>query len=313
MSFDPLRILVPESLAEPVQAALAVSTAAPFEVVVRRGEAPFDAAGFDAVLLEFPATESDLPAHSAATALVMVCEGEVAAPSLLDWLRQGAADVVTPHDLRTPSFGARLRVAVERRRIDRAGAPGLRHRPRHRPAAPPAAGRAHEPPARAARARAGADGGAGAAHRRASQPPARGSAARRPTCCAARSRCGCAPACARATSSPRSATTATRVLLAALLAPGDAAHVGAKLLTALRAPFQIAGQEVAVATALGIALHLQDGAQPDALLRARGRRAGRARPARPKAADSAGDGGQRRLKHAPAASVTSGCRPGRGT
>ena len=68
MSFDPLRILVPEALAEPVQAALAVSTAAPFEVVVRRGEAPFDAAGFDAVLIEFPAAESDLPAHSAATA-----------------------------------------------------------------------------------------------------------------------------------------------------------------------------------------------------------------------------------------------------
>ncbi|MBL0091204.1 MAG: hypothetical protein IPP50_02230 [Piscinibacter sp.] len=34
----------------------------------------------------------------------------------------------------------------------------------------------------------------------------------------------------------------------------------------LRTPFQIAGQEVAVATALGIALHLQDGAQPEALL-----------------------------------------------
>ena len=56
--------------------------------------ADFDAAGFDAVLLEFSAAESDLPAHSAATALVMVCEGEVAAPSLLDWLGQGAADVV---------------------------------------------------------------------------------------------------------------------------------------------------------------------------------------------------------------------------
>jgi diguanylate cyclase (GGDEF)-like protein len=56
------------------------------------------------------------------------------------------------------------------------------------------------------------------------------------------------------------------VLLAALLAPGDASHVGAKLLTALRAPFQIAGQEVMVATALGIALYLQDGAQPEALL-----------------------------------------------
>jgi diguanylate cyclase (GGDEF)-like protein len=56
------------------------------------------------------------------------------------------------------------------------------------------------------------------------------------------------------------------VLLAALLAPGDAAHVGAKLLTALRAPFQVAGQDALIAAALGIALHLQDGAQPEALL-----------------------------------------------
>ncbi|TXC65828.1 GGDEF domain-containing protein [Piscinibacter aquaticus] len=56
------------------------------------------------------------------------------------------------------------------------------------------------------------------------------------------------------------------VLLAALLAPGDAAHVGAKLLTQLRKPFQVAGQEVSVSAALGIALHLRDGAQPEALL-----------------------------------------------
>lgn len=265
MSFDPLRILVPEALAETVQAVLAVSTAAPFDVVVRRGDDPFDAATFDAVLLEFSAAESALPAHSAATALVMVCEGEVAAPSLLDWLRQGAADVVTPYDLRTPSFGARLRVAVERRRIDRQArqayatdlATGLPHRQqlvehmshlialRERQPAPMAVLVLRIEGVELAGARLGREA-ANVLRRK----------------IAVRMRAGVRASDVVAALGDDSYA----VLLAALLAPGDAAHVGAKLLTALRAPFQIAGQEVVVATALGIALHLQDGAQPEALL-----------------------------------------------
>lgn len=265
MSFDPLRILVPAALAEPVRAALSISTAAPFEVVVRSGEAPFDAAAFDAVLLVCPASEADLPAHSAATALVMVCEGEVAAASLLDWLRQGAADVVTPHDLRSPGFGARLRVAVERRRIDRQArqayatdlATGLPHRRqlvehmshlialRERQPAPMAVLVLRIEGVELAGARLGREA-ANVLRRK----------------IAVRLRAG-----VRASDVVAAlGDDCYAVLLAALLAPGDAAHVGAKLLTALRAPFQIAGQEVVVATALGIALHLQDGAQPEALL-----------------------------------------------
>jgi diguanylate cyclase (GGDEF)-like protein len=265
LSFDPLRVLVPEALAEPVQAALAISTAAPFEVVVRSGESPFDAAGFDAVLLGFAAAESELPAHSAATALVMVCESEVAAPSLLDWLRQGAADVVTPHDLRAPSFGARLRVAVERWRFDRQArqayatdlATGLPHRQqlvehmshlialRERQPAPMAVLVLRIEGVELAGARLGREA-ANVLRRK----------------IAVRLRAG-----VRASDVVAAlGDDCYAVLLAALLAPGDAAHVGAKLLTALRAPFQIAGQEVGVATALGIALHLQDGAQPEALL-----------------------------------------------
>jgi diguanylate cyclase (GGDEF)-like protein len=57
------------------------------------------------------------------------------------------------------------------------------------------------------------------------------------------------------------------VLLAALLAPADAQRVGAKLLAALKAPLTIAGQDVAIAVALGVAQYPQDGVQPDALLR----------------------------------------------
>lgn len=56
------------------------------------------------------------------------------------------------------------------------------------------------------------------------------------------------------------------VLLGALLAPADAARVGVKLQQALLAPFKVAGQDLGVAVALGIAQHPQDGAQPEALL-----------------------------------------------
>lgn len=57
------------------------------------------------------------------------------------------------------------------------------------------------------------------------------------------------------------------VLLAAMLAPSDAQAVGDKLLASMHAPFQITGHDVAVAAALGVALFPEDGSQPDALLR----------------------------------------------
>jgi diguanylate cyclase (GGDEF)-like protein len=57
------------------------------------------------------------------------------------------------------------------------------------------------------------------------------------------------------------------VLLGSLLSPGDAVRVGEKLVTALQEPLRVAGHDIAVATALGIAQHPQDGTLPDALLR----------------------------------------------
>jgi diguanylate cyclase (GGDEF)-like protein len=57
------------------------------------------------------------------------------------------------------------------------------------------------------------------------------------------------------------------VLLGSMLSPSDAVRVGAKLTKALMEPFKVAGQQVAVASALGIAQYPQDGAQPDVLLR----------------------------------------------
>jgi diguanylate cyclase (GGDEF)-like protein len=57
------------------------------------------------------------------------------------------------------------------------------------------------------------------------------------------------------------------VLLGSILSPADAVRVGEKLINGLLAPFKVAGQDVAVAAALGIAQYPQDGGQPDALLR----------------------------------------------
>jgi len=57
------------------------------------------------------------------------------------------------------------------------------------------------------------------------------------------------------------------VLLSQIDSSGDADRVGRKLLTALGETFKVAGQDVAVATALGIAATPADGAQPDMLLR----------------------------------------------
>jgi diguanylate cyclase (GGDEF)-like protein len=56
------------------------------------------------------------------------------------------------------------------------------------------------------------------------------------------------------------------ILLGAMLASADAARVGAKLQAAMLEPFQVAGNDVAVATALGIGQYPDDGNQPDALL-----------------------------------------------
>jgi diguanylate cyclase (GGDEF)-like protein len=57
------------------------------------------------------------------------------------------------------------------------------------------------------------------------------------------------------------------VLLGSILSPEDAPRVGDKLTKALLKPFKVSGQNVAVASAIGIAQYPQDAAQPEALLR----------------------------------------------
>ncbi|MFT3666032.1 diguanylate cyclase domain-containing protein [Piscinibacter sp.] len=264
MSLESLRVLVPEPLGESVQAALAVSDAGPFDVVVLPSGMPFDAGDFDAVLMPQSTGLADLPAHAAATALVVVAEGDGVAP-LLGWLRQGAADVVGAHDLRSPGFGARLRVAVERRRVERDArqayatdlATGLPHRQqlvehmshlialRERQPAPMALLVLRIEGFERVAARLGREA-ANVLRRK----------------LAVRLRAG-----VRASDVVASlGDDSYAVLLAALLAPDDAMHVGAKLLAVLRAPFQVAGHDEVLAAALGVALHVRDGTHPEALL-----------------------------------------------
>lgn len=57
------------------------------------------------------------------------------------------------------------------------------------------------------------------------------------------------------------------VLLGAMLAPADAARVGAKLLRAMMQPFTVTGNDVSLAVSVGMAQYPEDGAQPDVLLR----------------------------------------------
>jgi GGDEF domain-containing protein len=57
------------------------------------------------------------------------------------------------------------------------------------------------------------------------------------------------------------------VLLSQLETPADADRVGRKLLGSLGETFKVGGSDLAVATALGIAVYPGDGTQPDMLLR----------------------------------------------
>jgi diguanylate cyclase (GGDEF)-like protein len=56
------------------------------------------------------------------------------------------------------------------------------------------------------------------------------------------------------------------ILLASVLTPADAQRVGQKLLNAMLTPLRVSGQDVPLATALGLSNFPEDGTQPDALL-----------------------------------------------
>lgn len=254
VSFGPLRVVSPDSLRGPLEAAFAASPFGPFEwAAAERAQLRFVAA--DA------APTAPLP-DEPATIVVLSLDDPGA---WLAWLRHGAADVVAPGDLGTPGFAARVRATVERRRLDRESRrayatdldTGLPHRQqlvehmshlmalREREPAPMAVLVLRIEGLETTAVRYGREA-ANVLRRK----------------LAVRLRAGVRSSDVVASlGDDRFA-----VLLAALLAPGDAAHVGSKLRAALQVPFKVSGHDIALAVAVGAAGFPDNGSQPEALL-----------------------------------------------
>ena len=284
MSTRPLTLasfVAPSSLC---QDDLLTSRFGPFAIRFFTGdEASVDhlsAADFDAVLLDGDRVDSldsskrdatrggqvdALIALAAQTATLVVTRTHDVATTLA-WLQRGAQDVVTPQELLDASLGQRIRAAIERKRLERDARTayatdldtGLPHQQqliehmshllalREREPAPMAVLAVRIEGLATVEARFGRE----TAH-----------VLRRRV--AVRLRAGVRASDVVAALGDDSFA----VLLGALLAAEDAQLVGVKLMTALMKPFAVAGSEVTVAAAIGIAQHPQDGTQPDALLR----------------------------------------------
>ncbi|HET6598426.1 MAG TPA: GGDEF domain-containing protein [Burkholderiaceae bacterium] len=225
------------------------------------------------VLLLDAAAAGDVPGWvdelAASTAILIVTAQAGDAAEAIGWWRRGVQDVITPELLGTADLAPRLRAAVERKRNERARRDaqatayatdldtGLPHRQqliehmsqlialREREPAPMALLVLRVEGLATTQARLGREA-AGVLRRK----------------LAVRLRAGLRASDVVASLGDDSFA----VLLGALLAPADAPRVGAKLQQALLAPFKVAGQDIGVAVALGIAQHPQDGAQPEALL-----------------------------------------------
>lgn len=231
-----------------------------------------DELAIDAILLE--ATSTPVDASSVATmaeraALIVVSrepKPEAAAAHGLDWLRSAAQDVMSPEEVVTFSGQRRLRFAIERKRCsDASGAAystdpgtGLPHRQqlvehlsqmlalREREPSPMAllVLRIHE-------AGSACDDGLTADRQ----------ALRRKI--AVRLRAGVRASDVVAMVDADSFA----VLLGSILAAADAERVAEKLCTALTLPFNLAGRDIAIGVAAGIAHYPQDGKEPERLLR----------------------------------------------
>ncbi len=215
-----------------------------------------------------PATLQWAERAAADTAMLVVASDEAACDPafLLHWLERGVEDVLLPADLAAASLGQRLRAAIERKRIDRQGRKsyatdldtGLPHQQqliehmshllalREREPSPMAVLVLRVEGLATVEARSGRMA-AGALRRKVG----------------VRLRAG-----VRASDVVASlGEDSFGVLLGAMLLPADAGRVGEKLLAATMQPYTVAGVDVALAAALGIAQYPEDGSQPDQLLR----------------------------------------------
>lgn len=255
-----------------ITAALATSPFGPFEVTVcqtpAEASALLDAERCDVLIVpaDAPAELQAVAAEAAADIAVLVIATSLDAAVAMPWQERGAQDVLLFSEFASPTLPLRLRGAVVRKQIEREGRSayaidldtGLPHQQqfiehvsqllalREREPAPMAVLALRIEGLASTEARLGREA-ANVLRRK----------------LGVRLRAG-----VRASDVVASlGDDGFAVLLGSILSPADAVRVGAKLTSAMLGPFKVAGQDVAVASALGIAQYPQDGAQPDALLR----------------------------------------------
>ena len=265
-----LTVLAHPACPDAVAAALGTSDFGPFEVhrCATRDDvlAQLVDRRCDALILHDGGTAADLMAEAGTDLAILVVVDGVSNAVLLEWLARGAQDVLAAAELAGPDFPRRLRAAIERKRLERdartayatdldTGLPHQQQLVEHMSQL--LALREREPAPMAVLAlRIEGLATAEARHGREAS-----SVLRRKI--GVRLRAG-----VRASDVVASlADDSYAVLLGSVLTPADAQRVGAKLLRVLLDPFRIAGEEVGVATALGIGLYPEDGNQPDVLLR----------------------------------------------
>jgi diguanylate cyclase (GGDEF)-like protein len=272
MSTPSFTLLVGTPLPEAAAQGLADSLLGPFDLRpcadAREALASAQGAGVDALLVPGDADEAfgDAIARLAPDLAILIV---VAAPDddeTIVWLRYGVQDVLTSADLAGAALAQRIRAAIERKRHERdarkayatdleTGLPHQQQLVEHMSQL--IALRERQPSAMALLVL--RIEGLATARARLGEPAAQ--VLRRKI--AVRLRAG-----VRASDVVAAlADDCFAVLLGAMLAAADAAAVGAKLQAAMLEPFHVAGTDVAVATALGIAQFPEDGMHADALLR----------------------------------------------
>ena len=268
----PLSVLF---VAIPVDAIGAAFTASPFgpyavvavadgaEALRARADAMFDAVVVDVdQLAGTPATVRALTVASAVLAVSSAADAD----ALAAWSRLGVEDVLHPDDLGSGALAARVRQAIERKRVERASrkayatdlATGLPHQQqlvehmsqllalREREPAPMAVLVLRIEGFTTTQSRLGAEAT---------------DALRRKIAVRLR-------AAVRASDIVAALDDESyAVLLGSLLVPADAQRVATKLAQALMEPFSVGGIGVAVAVAVGLGHYPEDGTQPDLLLR----------------------------------------------
>ena len=265
-----LRVVTQVGLSPAAATRLVASGFGPFELHVSRDadrlRQQLAESACDALLLLDGADAARIAAEAARDTAVLIVVDSLEARCVTRWLQRGAQDVVLVGELEAAALPQRLRAAIERKRLERDARTayatdletGLPHQQqliehmsqllalREREPAPMAVLALRIEGLASVEARLGRD----AAH-----------VLRRKV--AVRLRAGVRASDVVAALGDDSFA----VLLGSLLTPAHAATVGEKLRRSMLEPLRVAGEDIALATALGIGQHPEDGTQPEALLR----------------------------------------------